>query len=73
MKRPVLWMVAVALALPFVAGTGWAQEIKLGSLNDLTGPTSDVGKDIALGIREAVQYVNDTGGINGKKIRLHLY
>ena len=73
MKRLALWMMALTLALPFVAGTGWAQEIKLGSLNDLTGPTSDVGKDIALGIREAVQYVNDTGGINGKRIRLYLY
>jgi len=73
MKRLMLWLVALALALPVVAGTGWAQEIKLGSLNDMTGPTSDVGKDAALGVREAVQYVNDTGGINGKKIRLYLY
>ncbi|MEK6530553.1 MAG: ABC transporter substrate-binding protein, partial [candidate division NC10 bacterium] len=60
MRRLVLWMVALALALPVVAGTGWAQEIKLGSLNDMTGPTSDVGRDAALGVREAVQYVNDT-------------
>jgi branched-chain amino acid transport system substrate-binding protein len=73
MKRLVLWMVALTLALPFLVGIGWGQEVKLGSLNDLTGPTSDVGKDIALGIREAVQYVNDTGGINGKRIRLYLY
>ncbi len=73
MRRLALLLMALTLALPFLAGSGWAQEIKLGSLNDLTGPTSDVGKDIALGIREAVQYVNDTGGINGKKIRLFLY
>ena len=39
----------------------------------LTGATSDVGKDEALGVREAVQYYNDTGGINGKKIRLFQY
>ncbi|MBI4561892.1 MAG: ABC transporter substrate-binding protein [Candidatus Rokubacteria bacterium] len=71
MRRLVLCMLALALLLP--GGTAWAQEVKLGSLNDLTGPTSDVGKDIALGIREAVQYVNDTGGVNGKKIRLFLY
>ncbi len=73
MKRLALPFLALVLALPFLAGTGLAQEIKLGSLNDLTGPTSDVGKDIALGIREAVQYVNDTGGINGKRLRLYLY
>ncbi len=32
-----------------------------------------MGKDEALGVREAVQYYNDTGGINGKKIRLFQY
>ncbi len=43
----------LALALGFaLALPAWAQEIKLGSLNDLTGPTSDVGKDAALGIRD---------------------
>jgi branched-chain amino acid transport system substrate-binding protein len=45
-------------------------EISVGALNDLTGPTSDVGKDYALGIQEAVKCVNDDGGINGKKIKL---
>jgi len=73
MKHLALRMVVFAVALALLAGISWAQEVKLGSLNDLTGPTSDVGKDIALGIREAVQYVNDTGGINGKRIRLYLY
>ncbi len=73
MRRLMLRMLALALALAVPAGAAWAQEIKLGSLNDLTGPTSDVGKDVALGIREAVQYVNDTGGINGKRLRLYLY
>ena len=73
MARILFLLLALFLVLPVPVGTGQAQEVKLGSLNDLTGPTSDVGKDIALGIREAVQYVNDTGGINGKKIRLFLY
>jgi branched-chain amino acid transport system substrate-binding protein len=73
MRRLALWIVALAVAGPLLGAPAGAQEVKLGSLNDLTGPTSDVGKDIALGIREAVQYVNDTGGINGKRIRLFLY
>ncbi len=47
-------------------------EIVIGSLNDLTGPTSDVGKDYALGIQEAVRWVNEQGGVNGKQIRLIL-
>ena len=67
------WILALTFALALPVDGARAQEIKLGSLNDLTGPTSDVGKDVALGIREAVQYVNDTGGINGKRLRLYLY
>jgi branched-chain amino acid transport system substrate-binding protein len=67
-------MAIVVLAMAIVPLPAVAQtQIKLGSLNDFTGPTSDVGKDAGLGIREAVQYVNDTGGINGKKIRLFQY
>ena len=62
-------LVAALLPLPAAAQT----VVKIGSLNDFTGPTSDVGKDAGLGIREAVQYVNDTGGINGKRIKLFQY
>jgi branched-chain amino acid transport system substrate-binding protein len=47
--------------------------INVGALNDMTGATSDVGKDYALGIAEAIHYVNDTGGINGKMIKLHQF
>jgi branched-chain amino acid transport system substrate-binding protein len=67
-------LLAILLALAIGAPEAGAQAaIRLGSLNDTTGATSDVGKDIALGIREAVRYVNDTGGINGKRIQLFLY
>jgi branched-chain amino acid transport system substrate-binding protein len=62
------------LLVAFTCSSGWAAgTIVVGSLNDLTGPTSDVGKDNAAGVREAVAYVNDTGGINGKKIDLRMY
>lgn len=50
-----------------------AADIKIGALNDMTGATSDVGKDYALGIAEAIHYINDTGGINGKKIKLYQF
>ena len=50
-----------------------AAEIVIGSLNDMTGATSDVGKDYALGIADAIAYVNDQGGINGKKIKLYQF
>ena len=61
----------LVMGMSFSAAIG--QEIKLGALQDTTGATSDVGKDEALGVREAVQYYNDAGGINGKRIRLFQY
>jgi len=61
-------MLMIGLAIPTGAAT-----IKIGSLNDMTGATSDVGKDFALGIAEAIHYINDTGGINGKKIKLYQF
>lgn len=57
-----------ALAMPVAA-----EEIPIGSLNDLTGATSDVGKDYAMGVAEAVTYVNDNGGINGKTIKFYQF
>ncbi len=63
------------LGLTLAIISSWAfaaDEIKIGSINDLTGATSDVGKDAALGVRECVDYLNANGGINGKKIKLIL-
>jgi branched-chain amino acid transport system substrate-binding protein len=53
-----------------VAPADAQQTIKLGNLVDLTGPTSDQGKDIAQGRTDAVQYFNERGGVNGKKLEL---
>lgn len=52
-----------------------ANTINIGALSDETGATSDVGKDYALGIQDAVAYVNDNSAtmLNGKKIKLHQY
>jgi len=50
-----------------------AAEVKVGALNDMTGATSDVGKDYALGIGEAINYINDNGGVNGKNIKLYQF
>ena len=52
MSRRIL---LIGLAVLFLCSPAFAaEEIKVGSINDLTGATSDVGKDAALGIREAV-------------------
>lgn len=76
----LLTLVMLALALAACGGPSAAPapsssggEIAIGSLNDLTGATSDVGKDYALGVQEAIRYVNENGGINGKQIKLSLY
>jgi branched-chain amino acid transport system substrate-binding protein len=67
--------IVLSLFILFLLCTSaWAVEyVRLGALQDVTGATSDVGKDEALGVREAVAYVNDTGGINGKPIKLFQY
>ncbi len=73
MRRRIWSVVWLFLVLALASEAVAQNVVKMGSLNDLTGATSDVGKDAALGMREAVQYVNDTGGINGKPIKLFLY
>jgi branched-chain amino acid transport system substrate-binding protein len=69
---------SIALAFLVVTLTaswvfGQAKEVRLGALQDTTGPTSDVGKGEAVGVRAAVKYYNDNGGINGKQIHLFQY
>jgi branched-chain amino acid transport system substrate-binding protein len=66
-------VLATCLIVSLPVSSALAQEVKLGALQDTTGATSDVGKDEAMGVREAVQYYNDSGGINGKRIRLFQY
>ncbi len=75
MKRNWVRRIATLTGLLFlIAGTaGAADEINIGGITDQSGPTSDVGKDYALGLEEAVTWVNDNGGINGKKIKFHMF
>jgi len=72
LRGPRIAFALFGLLAAVLAGTpAVAQDtIKLGNLVDLTGPTSDQGKDIAQGRIDAVQYFNEKGGINGKKIEL---
>ena len=67
-------VILFGLALIFGATSfAGAADVKVGALNDVTGATSDVGKDYALGIADAIRYVNDNGGVNGKKIKLYQF
>src|SRR5919201_3668364 len=66
--RTALLLLCMAAAAR--AQTAAGGEIKVGGIFDLTGITSDVGKSFAQGVRDGVQWTNENGGINGKKIRL---
>jgi branched-chain amino acid transport system substrate-binding protein len=68
-NKRLIGTLTVVLMLGLV-GMAMADEVKVGALNDMTGATSDVGKDYALGIAEAIHYCNENGGINGKQIKL---
>ncbi len=46
-----------------------AADVKIGGIMDTTGATSDVGKDYAIGMEEAFKYINEQGGVNGKRIK----
>jgi branched-chain amino acid transport system substrate-binding protein len=73
MKKMTLRRILVpVLALIFLAGFStitMAQEIKVGGIMDTTGATSDVGKDYAIGMEDVFKYINEQGGVNGKKVK----
>jgi branched-chain amino acid transport system substrate-binding protein len=70
-KYLIIFLSTVLVAL--FSSTAMADVIKIGALNDMTGATSDVGKDYAMGIAEAIHYVNENGGVNGKQIKLYQF
>ncbi len=47
-----------------------ANEIVLGSIQDLSGPIAGFGKQARLGMLLAVDEINEQGGINGRKVKL---
>jgi branched-chain amino acid transport system substrate-binding protein len=73
MKKTTVQRVVVLVSALFIlfslSTMAAAQEIKLGGIMDTTGATSDVGKDYAIGMEDAIKYINDNGGINGKLIK----
>lgn len=69
----VLTIAIMATALVMISMTGPAKAadvIKWGVLIDLSGPTSDWGKNQVKGQLDAARWINEHGGINGKKLEL---
>ena len=76
LKRAVSPLAVAALAL---GGSLYAppcaeadNEIKLGALFDMTGPTSDVGWHYADGVRDYVRYINEEKGGVGEGVKIRL-
>jgi branched-chain amino acid transport system substrate-binding protein len=66
-------VLAVVVALSFgllPSQVGAADVIKWGVLIDLSGPTSDWGKNQVKGQLDAMRWINENGGINGKELKL---
>ena len=67
------WACVVLLVTGLVfwgCGKKEAEPLKIGGIFDITGATSGVGKDYAQGAKDAERYINENGGINGRKIQL---
>jgi branched-chain amino acid transport system substrate-binding protein len=73
MKKTVLFKISLPILVLFFImgffGNVSANQVKVGGLLDTTGATSDVGKDYALGMAEAFKWINEQGGVNGKKVK----
>jgi branched-chain amino acid transport system substrate-binding protein len=50
--------------------SGGGDEYVIGASLPLTGPTTVYGANLAGGLEAYIKYVNDNGGVNGKKINL---
>ena len=60
---------ALAVAFPSFAD----DKVFVGHLADFTGPTSFIGFDYGGGVRDALDYINANGGINGTPIDSETY
>lgn len=66
----VLMLVTFAAFIFAGCGSSTPQEVVIGNLQDLSGPTSVLGNAVTRGAEVAVEKLNAKGGINGKKIKL---
>ncbi|MDF2568405.1 MAG: Extracellular ligand-binding receptor [Sporomusa sp.] len=69
-KVIALCVLAVFMLTLVGCGTTTQQEIVIGNLQDLSGPTSVWGNAVTRGAEINIEKINAAGGINGKKIKL---
>lgn len=68
LKTGLFSLLALVLLLA-VSQTAGADEVRIGGIMDTSGATSDVGRDYAIGMEEAIKWINEQGGVNGKPIK----
>jgi len=61
------------LAILFLAGAAYGQDIPIGFFAPITGPAAADGASAKNAVELDLKEVNDAGGINGKKINLIIY
>lgn len=66
----VMMLVTFAAFIFAGCGSSTPQEVVIGNLQDLSGPTSVLGNAVTRGAEVAVEKLNAKGGIDGKKIKL---
>ncbi|KIF82501.1 ABC transporter substrate-binding protein [Noviherbaspirillum autotrophicum] len=62
-------LAGACLALSLACGSASAEELVIGQVAPLSGVLADTGRDMVLGARVYFDYVNDHGGVHGRKIR----
>ena len=73
MKKTIaILLLALAVAVSANAAPA-SNEVLVGCLQDITGPTSTLGKMIKEGAQWAVDEINKSGGIKGRQVKLIVY
>ena len=78
MKKLIAMLIAIVMVLSLVAcgGNGGKdgenlEPIKIGNIQDTSGGASLAGQPNAWGVEYAVKWINENGGINGRKIEVY--
>ena len=70
MKTLAMKALAAAGLLAASAGIAHAQDVTIGAVLPLTGPSASIGEDQRRGMELAVERVNAAGGVLGRKLRV---
>jgi len=64
-KKIVISSIAISIALGATSQVQAKDSVFVGHLGDFSGPTAFVGEKYAKGVRDAMAYIKENGGING--------